>query len=167
MDEQWYWFGILVDQAGHYKLRQYHIRQHAGDFIVESWSKGATGRLWTVRRIWQEGRNVFFTFEAAMARVEEEIAQWAAGYIVVDYGEPPTADYERARSMPSGVADPDWWAPILGVDPKADRSTVRAAYITLIRRYHPDSAHVSDETDVEKAQQVNAAWSFVQREKGW
>ncbi len=57
----------------------------------------------------------------------------------------------RARSR-SGAYESPW--SILGVEPGASKATIRAAWITLCKRFHPD--HGGSLADM---QRVNKAWN--------
>lgn len=54
---------------------------------------------------------------------------------------------------------------VLGVDPRADGSTIRGSYVALARRWHPDYHAVGDPTRLMEAQQrmreVNEAWRVL------
>jgi hypothetical protein len=47
----------------------------------------------------------------------------------------------------------------LGIDPDADGATIRAAYLELMRRFHPDRH--GGEADREKAQEITAAYEVL------
>ncbi|XP_058818036.1 dnaJ homolog subfamily C member 28 isoform X2 [Topomyia yanbarensis] len=50
---------------------------------------------------------------------------------------------------------------ILGVTEQSDQNTVRQAYITLVKKVHPDSGH--PEANAEKFQEVDAAFRILQQ----
>ncbi len=54
---------------------------------------------------------------------------------------------------------------VLGVDPRADSSTIRGSYVALARRWHPDYHAVGDPRRLAEAQQrireVNEAWRVL------
>jgi curved DNA-binding protein CbpA len=57
------------------------------------------------------------------------------------------------------AAAPDYYA-MLGVTPDADEAVIRAAWKTLLRKYHPDTAH--DVPDAaERTRAFNAAWAVL------
>jgi predicted RNase H-like HicB family nuclease len=162
--DSWYWFGILVDRAGHVKLRQYHVRQQCGQWVVVSWSKGLAGKLWHVRSLETEAgiHCRFKTFGEALAQAREMIDLWARGYVLIDEGEPPRPDYHQAQSQPSGVADPDWWAAALGVPVDCDNDEAKAAFRQRAMETHPDRGGDADEF-----RRVFAAWEYVKEVRGW
>lgn len=47
----------------------------------------------------------------------------------------------------------------LGVDPQAETVVIRSAYLSLIRRFHPDKG--GEEADAARAQAVTAAWDVL------
>ena len=87
---------------------------------------------------------------------------------------PPAKGQKRARTSqrprPShkapgsshGPLQPTLYA-ILQVHPKAETETIRAAYLSLSRRYHPD-VNKSKEA-VDRMKQINVAWEVL-RDKG-
>lgn len=157
----WRWYGVLIDVAGHIKLRQYWVVQDGqGRFRAEVRNKGETGFQWGTRRI---GDFAFTHLEGAMAAVREEMDRWSAvGYTTVREGEPPRPDYE----VPTGHREGDrWWADVLGVDPDADEATVKRQWIHLMRTYHPDAN--GPEACLEAARLVNEAWQHVAKANRW
>ena len=57
-EQRWYWWGVLVARDKHAKQRQVYVSpafdplSGTGQmgWVVESWSKGLTGKLWSVRQ---------------------------------------------------------------------------------------------------------------------
>lgn len=160
--DRWYWFGVLIDSAGHVKLRQYHIRQAGNLFRVVVWNKGIAGRIWQARDL-----GLFGSFAEAKAHVKAHADQWSAAYVEIDSGTPHSADYERAQRDPTGTADPNWWASVLSVAPNADKTTVRKAYRTAALQYHPDSKADGATPDAEAFMRVQSAWEYITKTRGW
>jgi len=150
-----YWFGCLVTGEGHVKLRQVHAFFTAAGWRVESWSKGIAGSLWRIRTA-----GSFPSFKEALRGLRETVAEWCAGYVLVEEGEPPRIDYEEAHEAPAGTADPDWWAAVLGCDPDAGMDVIRSAFRKRAMETHPDRGG-----SAEAFTQVYAAWEFVKQQK--
>lgn len=162
----WYYFGCLVDPAGHVKLRQYNVRYDPqGGWRAETWSKGITGKLWYVRLLQAaDGGCRFTNFEAALAAARQAMEDWAWGYTTIDEGEPPRADYtQEAAREPAGMADPNWWAIVLGVDPDADQLMIRSAFRERAKATHPDTTGGNGD----EFKRVYAAWEYIKVQKGW
>lgn len=77
-----------------------------------------------------------------------------------------TAAAARVRARHTGPAEDDPWA-ILGVEPGADAATLRAAYHTLVKQYHPDR-HLAEGVPSEfirvtesRMAAINAAYATV------
>ncbi len=151
----WYWFGVLVAGTA-VKLRQYHVQFREGRWWIESWAKGISGSLWYCRLV-----NTAKTFEDALAIARAEIAERAAGYVLVDEGEPITA--EPPKNEPHGGADADWWADVLAVSPSADEKTVKSAFRRRAIETHPDKTG-GDDSEIK---QVIAAWEYIKNLRGW
>jgi hypothetical protein len=165
MNSKWYWFGVLVDGAGHVKLRQYHARVFSHDsFICESWSRGIDCKLWYVRRFQErDGNTLFFdTLAEAVAAIKAEIATWAHAYVVVEEGEPPRPDFSQTRATCAGGADPNWWAAVLRVNETCGEDEVRSAFRARAMETHPDRGGDADEF-----RRVFAAWEYVKEVRGW
>lgn len=161
--KKWFWFGILIDSAGHVKLRQYHIRQTKnGRYRVAVWSKGIAGRIWQARDL-----GLFMSFGAARAAVKEHADLWSAAYVEIESGVPHSAEYERAQNEPTGTADPNWWAVVLDVDPNADKAEVRKAYRRQAIQFHPDSKADGATPDANAFIRVQSAWEYVSKARGW
>ncbi len=154
MIANWYWFGVLVAGTA-VKLRQYHVQYREGRWWVESWAKGIGGSLWYVRVV-----DTAKTFEDALAIARAEIAERAAGYILVDEGEPIVA--EPPKNEAHGGADADWWAHVLAVSPSADKQTITSAFRHQAKITHPDAGG-----DKEEFIQVYAAWEYIKNLRGW
>ncbi len=156
----WRWYGVLIDVAGHIKLRQYWVIQDGrGRYRAEVRNKGETGFQWGTRRI---GDVAFTLLEEAMAAVREEMGCWSAGYATVREGEPPRPDFE----VPTGHREGDhWWADVLGVDPGAGEAVVKRQWVHLMRTYHPDAN--GPDASLEKASLVNEAWQHIAKARQW
>lgn len=55
---------------------------------------------------------------------------------------------------------PDYYA-LLGIAPDADHEIVRAAYLVLVKRYHPDAATADSPPDVDKFQLIAEAYELL------
>lgn len=155
--DRYYWFGVLVDSAGHVKLRQVHVYAEygGGSYIVEVWNRGIAGKLWYVRTAC-----VSETFAQALEWAKEHIASWSFAYTTVEEGEPFSAD----RHSPQGAAHPAWWADTLNVEPDADAQSVRKAFRERARETHPD---LNPELDGSEFRAVYAAWEYYQKSGGY
>ena len=154
--DNWYWFGLLVDKAGHLKLRQVHVRREDGTWIAEAWSKGESGKLWHVNPLTRSPR-----YDDAMNAARTFQTEFCAAYFTVDEGA-PFYDHADAYTQPTGGAAPDFWADVLGVAADDDEATVKAAFRRRAMETHPDQGG-----DAEEFKRVYAAWEFARSEKGW
>ena len=152
--KDWYWFGILVGQDGHLKMRQVHVRQESGAWVGECWSKGDAGALWLVTTFYSPGLR-----SEAMQFAKAFISRWCAGYFTVDEGEPFYAQAD-ANSQPTGAASPVFWADALQVDPGATDAEVKSAFKRRAMETHPDRGG-----DREEFERVYSAWEYVRNER--
>ena len=159
MITRWYWFGALVDTAGHVKLRQYHVVElDSGVCCGYAWSKGISGKLWYVRMVARGG------FEQCKQACRAHASHWSAAYFEIDQGIPPQAEQAPRRDEPQGAADPCWWAVVLGVDCDADKKAVRGAYRRRVMETHPDATGADTAQEFIK---VQSAWEYVKALKNW
>ena len=168
-EQRWYWWGVLVARDKHAKQRQVYVSpafdplSGTGQmgWVVESWSKGLTGKLWSVRQ-----EEYAATFEAALKLARAFMREWCDGYVTVEEGEPPEVEREEPpRHSPEGLGTPGWWARELECCVDDDQKTVYRAWLRKMKATHPDA--IGDESRLEECKRANAAWEWIKQQKKW
>jgi uncharacterized membrane protein YhaH (DUF805 family) len=77
---------------------------------------------------------------------------------------------DRAQAPPEHKADSESWHHVLQVSPNASNEVIKAAYKTLMAKYHPDKvAHLGEEIKAvaeKRAKEINQAYETAKQERG-
>jgi uncharacterized membrane protein YhaH (DUF805 family) len=80
------------------------------------------------------------------------------------------ASENRSRAAPENIANSESWYQVLQVSPNADNEVIKAAYKSLIAKYHPDRvAQLGDEIKAvaeRRAREINQAYETAKRVRG-